>query len=106
MKIGTIQSTAATSAVDNDRRTAKKDTSTASSAARASSDDSSTQVALSPEATLLANASADPSFDAEKVQRIAQAIRDGKFSVNPGAIADKLISNSQELLARTGGQAH
>ena len=36
-----------------------------------------------------------------KVERIAQAIRDGKLTVNAGAIADKLIANAQELLDRT-----
>jgi negative regulator of flagellin synthesis FlgM len=39
-------------------------------------------------------------FDAEKVARIAQAIADGKFTVNPEAIADKLIANAQELLGK------
>ena len=38
-------------------------------------------------------------FDSEKVQRIADAIRDGKFVVDAGAIADKLIANAQELLS-------
>jgi negative regulator of flagellin synthesis FlgM len=41
------------------------------------------------------------SFDAAKVERITQAIRDGTFSVNAGAIADQLIANAQELLDRT-----
>jgi negative regulator of flagellin synthesis FlgM len=39
-------------------------------------------------------------FDAEKVQRIAQAIRDGQYRIDPGAIADKLIANARELLDR------
>ena len=43
-------------------------------------------------------ASAD--FDAEKVNRISQSIADGSFTVNPEAIADKLISNAQELLSK------
>ena len=65
----------------------------------AAAPEASATVALSPAATLLAGAnSAD--FDAEKVARIAQAIRDGKFQVNAEAIADKLIANTQELLAR------
>jgi negative regulator of flagellin synthesis FlgM len=42
----------------------------------------------------------DPTFDAAKVERLAQAIRDGKFEVNAEVIADKLITNAQELLAR------
>ena len=60
----------------------------------------SAQVALSPAAKGLAGASADAAFDTAKVERIAQAIRDGKFTVNPEAIADKLIVNAEELLGR------
>ena len=41
-------------------------------------------------------------FDADKVQRISDAIREGKFTVNPDAIADKLIANAQELLGAVG----
>ena len=54
-----------------------------------------------PQRSLVSEANAD--FDAEKVERIAQAIRDGKFKVNAEAIADKLIANAQELL---GGPQH
>lgn len=60
----------------------------------------SAKVALSPAATGLAAAGSDPSFDAAKVERIAQAIRDGQFKVNPEAIADRLIFNAAELLGR------
>jgi negative regulator of flagellin synthesis FlgM len=60
----------------------------------------SAQVALSKAATALSSSAADSSFDAKKVERIAQAIRDGKFQVNAEAIADKLIVNAQELLGR------
>jgi negative regulator of flagellin synthesis FlgM len=62
--------------------------------------EASAKVELSSAATLIAGAASDPTFDAAKVERIAQAIRDGKFSVNPEAIADKLIINAQELLGR------
>ena len=62
--------------------------------------EASAQVDLSPAATLLSGLQADPSFDAAKVDRIAQAIRDGKFKVDPEAIADKLILNAEELLGR------
>ncbi len=102
MKIGNITSTTATTSIDTDRRTVTQENSSTSVTTLPGDDDSSTQVQLSPEATMLSNASSDPSFDSEKVERIAQAIRDGKFSINPGAIADKLIANSQELLSRSG----
>ena len=62
--------------------------------------EASAQVDLSSGASLLSGMSADPTFDSAKVDRIAQAIRDGKFEVNPEAIADKLILNARELLGR------
>ena len=103
MKIGTISSTVATTAIDNDRRTAKQQGST-TPVSKPLGDDSSTQVELSPEATMLSHASEDPSFDQAKVDRIAQAIRNGSFSINPGKIADKLLSNAQEVLGRSQPQ--
>jgi negative regulator of flagellin synthesis FlgM len=60
--------------------------------------EASAQVQLSPAAKGLD--AADATFDAEKVERIAQAIRDGKFQVDAEAIADKLIVNAEELLRR------
>jgi negative regulator of flagellin synthesis FlgM len=48
------------------------------------------------------DAQGDGAFDAAKVERIAQAIRDGTLQIDAGAIADKLIANAQELLDRTG----
>ena len=60
--------------------------------------EASTKVALSPVAALrVIQLNAD--FDAAKVARIAQAIRDGKFEIDAEAIADKLIGNTKELLA-------
>ena len=55
-------------------------------------------VALSPTVTHLAGGGTEGVLDSEKVQRISDAIRDGKFQINPDAIADKLIANAQELL--------
>ncbi|RZL00284.1 MAG: flagellar biosynthesis anti-sigma factor FlgM [Rubrivivax sp.] len=43
---------------------------------------------------------ADPTFDANKVSKVKQAIDDGSYKVDPEAIADKLIANSRELLER------
>ncbi len=37
-------------------------------------------------------------FDAAKVDRLATAIAQGKFVVNPAVVADKLIANALELL--------
>lgn len=62
----------------------------------------STQVELSSTAAALRSVSptATADFDNEKVNRISQSIADGSFTVNPEAIADKLIANAQELLSK------
>jgi negative regulator of flagellin synthesis FlgM len=62
--------------------------------------EASAKVELSAAASLLAAEGNTADFDAEKVARIAQAIRDGKFEVNASAIADKLLEGSRELMAR------
>lgn len=66
----------------------------------AGSVEASATVELSAAAASLAAGAADPTFDAAKVDRIAQAIRDGKYEINAEAIADKLIANAQELLGK------
>jgi negative regulator of flagellin synthesis FlgM len=60
--------------------------------------DASAKVELSAAASLLAAEGNTADFDAEKVSRIAQAIRDGKFEVNADAIADKLIAHTRDML--------
>lgn len=39
--------------------------------------------------------------DMAKVSSVKQAISDGTYVVNPGVIADKLLSNAQEMLKRS-----
>lgn len=68
----------------------------------AGSAEPSSKVALSSAASQLAARGAGGDFDTQKVQRISNAIRDGKFEVNAEAIADKLIHNARELLGGTG----
>ena len=65
--------------------------------------DASATVALSSTASTLLSGGASGEFDAEKVARIAGAIADGSFKINPEAIADKLIANAQELLTKVQG---
>ena len=77
-----------------------KPASTAPAAPRdteAATPEASAKVELSTAASLLAGQD-NAEFDAAKVDRIAQAIRDRKFQVNAEAIADKLLANTRELL--------
>lgn len=61
----------------------------------------SAQVALSNSAVqLLSGGEQDDSFDAAKVERISRQIDEGKFEVNAEAVADRLLSNTRELLSR------
>ena len=62
--------------------------------------DASAKIELSNTASTLLSGSSTAEFDAEKVARVAKAIGDGSFKVNPEVIADKLIANAQELLTQ------
>lgn len=60
----------------------------------------SAKVELSPAAQLAAD-KLGSDFDAAKVERMTQAIKDGSFQVNADAVADKLIANAREQLKKT-----
>ena len=62
--------------------------------------DASAKIELSSTASTLLSSAATAEFDAEKVARISKAIGDGSFKINPEAIADKLIANAHEVLAK------
>ena len=55
------------------------------------------QAAQAAQAAALGN---EGSFDTDKVERMSQAIANGSFKANPEAIADKLIANAREQLAK------
>jgi negative regulator of flagellin synthesis FlgM len=42
----------------------------------------------------------DGAFDAARVESIKTAIREGRFTVNPEAVADKLLDSVRELLRK------
>jgi negative regulator of flagellin synthesis FlgM len=69
-------------------------------AATPQSAEPSATLELSNTAATLLTGGTTPEFDAEKVARISKEIEDGTFKIDPGAIADKLISNAQELLTK------
>ncbi len=48
-----------------------------------------------------AHSSDVPDVDMAKVNAVRAAIEQGTYVVNPGAIADKLLANAQEMLSRT-----
>ena len=93
MKIGPFEPKTPATPVSAERKV--------TSTARPEAASSSAKVDLSAMASLQVDPHGEGAFDAAKVERIAQAIRDGKLTVNAGAIADKLIANAQELLDRT-----
>jgi negative regulator of flagellin synthesis FlgM len=73
-----------------------KDTRIASSpkASAAQSDD----VRLSELSSQLRSADDGHAFDSARVAEIKQAISDGRFTINAGAIADRLIASAKELV--------
>jgi negative regulator of flagellin synthesis FlgM len=71
------------------------------SAEPVSATEPSARVELSSHVALSGSEASRADFDIEKVERIAQAIRDGKFQINAEAIADQLIANARELLPKT-----
>lgn len=48
----------------------------------------------------LETSGASGSFDTEKVAKMKEAIANGTFKVDPEAIADKLLSNAQQVLRK------
>ena len=96
MKIGPLQPKSQPAQAASERK--------ANGSASSTQAEPSAKVALSQSASALMGAEGnDGTFDAQKVDRLAQAIKDGKFQVNPEVIADKLIANAQELLGKVSG---
>lgn len=102
MKIGHLENQPVVTPVTTERKPGAGEASTGAQAtpSAAPTAEASAQVDLSSAAAGLGVDDSNAEFDSDKVKRIAQAIRDGKFTVNPEAIADKLIANAQEVLSR------
>jgi negative regulator of flagellin synthesis FlgM len=56
------------------------------------------EVQLSNLAAQLLASDNEPPFDTGRVAEIKQAISEGKFSINAGAIADRLLVSARELV--------
>ena len=57
-------------------------------------------VRLSDVSASLAPGEGQAEFDASKVAQIKDAIREGRFEVNSGVVADKLIENVNQLFGK------
>lgn len=58
----------------------------------------SDDVQLSVLSAKLATGDDEQSYDAGRVSEIKQAISEGRFTINAGAIADRLIASARELV--------
>ncbi len=73
-----------------------------SPAERPATGEPSAHVELSSQTALQGQPTNGGDFDRAKVERVALAIREGRFQIDADAIADKLIANARELLDRPG----
>ncbi|PZQ76443.1 MAG: flagellar biosynthesis anti-sigma factor FlgM [Variovorax paradoxus] len=95
MKIGPLNEAAlaaATSPVKADRAAVRPEDGSSATAG--------VPVTVSAAARSLEVSSAGSGIDEAKVAAVRAAIADGTFTVNAGAIADKMLSNAQEILSR------
>lgn len=95
MKIGPLNEAAlaaATSPVKADRAAVRPEDGASAAAG--------VPVTVSAAARSLEVSSAGSGIDEAKVAAVRAAIADGTFTVNAGAIADKMLSNAQEILSR------
>lgn len=99
MKIGQLDNSPKPQKVATPAADARANTTAGARDATEATAQARTTVELSPAAAALSVKGDNGDFDAEKVERIAQAIRDGQFKVNADAIADKLIAHNRDLLA-------
>ena len=94
MKIGPLENKPALAPAGADRKPAT------GGAATSSGPEPSAKVELSAAASVIASGLTDGSFDAQKVERLTRAIRDGHYQIDAQAIADRLLANARDMLDR------
>lgn len=104
MKIGPSTAPSAPAVTEPALRSATQ-AGTAAGVAPAARTRATDQVDLSAAGAQIGTLDGASDFDSAKVDAIRQAIRDGKFSVNAGAIADRLIADATSLLGPRTPQA-
>jgi negative regulator of flagellin synthesis FlgM len=86
-----VERTATSGAAGSGRPAAPRDTSAAPGVT----------VTLSAQSKAAGASNSSEVVDTSKVQAMRQAIQSGRFTINPEAIADKLLSNAKEMLTAT-----
>lgn len=90
-------------------KTAPEQSSSKVAQAASQTEQTSTSVSLGSTATQLGKMEASmantPVVNASKVAEIRQAISEGRFQVNTGVVADKLIQSVQDLISNSGKRA-
>ena len=96
-----IDSASRTTALTGNTAPATRGAKPASQGGKAPAQDNVTLSSTSTQIQALETSISEASgFDTAKVAAIKQAISEGKFTINPEAIADKLIASTRELLAQ------
>lgn len=89
------------SKVQRSSKTAGKTAARGTAASSGSGGAETDKVELSSLASMMAGSADETSpVDSARIEAIKQAIREGRFVVNPEAIADKLIASVQDLVAK------
>ena len=88
--------------VNGNQDTIRPDPATVKSAARTPGESATTAsatplVRLSEVSATLSTGEGGAAFDASRVAQIKDAIREGRFEVDAGVVADKLIANVKDL---------
>jgi len=101
MKIGQPND-ASVNITSNNQPAAAKTGAEVANAARSERNAPSASVTVSGLARGLEKTSAtEPEVDVEKVKAMKLAIADNSYTVNAGAIADKMLANAREMFKRT-----